>query len=212
MSRQAALIDSLLTDIRVLPAVVIEDANTAVPLAEALLAGGIRAIEVTLRSDAALESVKAIAAALPDMLVGTGTVLTPDDLTASLDAGARFAVSPGLTPMLAEAATDLQEELPLLPGSVTASEVMFALEHGFERLKFFPAGASGGASAVKALHGPLPAASFCTTGGIAQKNAPDYLELPNVFCVGGSWLTPQSAIDSGDWAEITALAQAASGL
>jgi 2-dehydro-3-deoxyphosphogluconate aldolase / (4S)-4-hydroxy-2-oxoglutarate aldolase len=212
MSNQAAAIDHLLGSTRVMPVVVIDDAEKAVPLAEALLEGGISAIEITLRTDAALDAVRRIKGSLPDMVVGTGTVLSPTHLKQSLDAGAVFAVSPGLTPRLAEAAITLIDDIPLLPGTAGASDVMAAMEFGFERLKFFPAEAAGGLPMIKSLASPLQAAKFCPTGGISEKTAPDYLAQANVFCVGGSWLTPKAAIADGDWAEITRIAKAATAI
>ncbi|MBB4657944.1 bifunctional 4-hydroxy-2-oxoglutarate aldolase/2-dehydro-3-deoxy-phosphogluconate aldolase [Parvularcula dongshanensis] len=200
---QASRIDELLSGTRVMPVVVIERAEDALPLADALLEGGVTAIEMTLRTEAALPAAEAIAKARPDMVVGTGTVLTPGDLRRSEEAGARFAVSPGLTETLADEAAKRFESCPLLPGTATASEVMFAMERGFTRLKFFPAETSGGAPAVKALGGPLPQVRFCPTGGVSPDNAASYLKLPNVFCVGGSWLVPKG----GDWAEVTRLAR-----
>ena len=205
-SSQAERMDALLAGIRVMPVVVIDDASDALALADALLEGGVRAAEVTLRTDAALPAVEVMARQRPDLIVGTGTVLGPDDLRRSQDVGARFAVSPGLTHALAEAATGTASHCPLLPGTATASEVMTALGRGFARLKFFPAETSGGAAAVEALGGPLPAARFCPTGGIGPGNADDYLGLANVFCVGGSWIT--KAAKTRDWAAVTAAARA----
>ena len=207
---QGQRIDRLLNAVRVMPVVVIEDEAQAVPLADALMAGGVACVEITLRTPAALPAAERIARERPEMVLGTGTVLTERDLRASREAGARFAVSPGLTPALAEAAGAMPD-CPLLPGCATASEVMAALEAGLTRLKFFPAETSGGAPAVKALGGPLPTARFCPTGGITPEKAADYLSLPNVFCVGGSWVTPKDALRGGDWAEITRLARIASG-
>ena len=207
---QGTRIDRLLNNVRVMPVVVIEDEAHAVPLADALLEGGVSCIEVTLRTPAALPAAERIARDRPEMVLGTGTVLTGGDLARSAEAGARFAVSPGLTPALAEAAR-AQADCPLLPGCATASEVMAALEAGLTRLKFFPAEAIGGAKAVASLSGPLPAARFCPTGGITPEKAADYLSLPNVFCVGGSWVAPKQAMRDGDWAGITKLARMASG-
>ena len=203
---QAERIDALLTGIRVMPVVVIEDASDALALADALLEGGVRAAEVTLRTPAALPAVETMCRQRPDLVTGTGTVLGADDLRRSQDVGARFAVSPGLTDPLAEAANGTADHCPLLPGVATASEVMAALDHGFERLKFFPAETSGGAGAVRALGGPLPAARFCPTGGISPENATGYLALANVFCVGGSWITKAAA--QKDWQAVTEAARA----
>ena len=207
---QADRIDRLLNAVRVMPVVVIEDEAQAVPLADALMEGGVSCIEITLRTPAALPAAERIARDRPEMVLGTGTVLTEQDLRASREAGAKFAVSPGLTPTLADAARAVPD-VPLLPGCATASEVMAAMEAGLTRLKFFPAETSGGAGAVKALAGPLPAARFCPTGGITAERAEDYLGLPNVFCVGGSWVTPKDALRGGDWAAVTRLAKVASG-
>ena len=203
---QAERLDALLAGIRVMPVVVMEDASDALALADALLEGGVRAVEVTLRTDAALPAVETMARQRPDLVVGTGTVLNANDLRRSQDVGARFAVSPGLTRGLAEAALGTADHCPLLPGTATAGEVMAALDHGFTRLKFFPAETSGGAPAVRALGGPLPQARFCPTGGISPENADHYLSLPNVFCVGGSWITKAAA--ARDWAAVTAAAKA----
>jgi 2-dehydro-3-deoxyphosphogluconate aldolase/(4S)-4-hydroxy-2-oxoglutarate aldolase len=178
-------------------------------LAEALVAGGLPVLEVTLRTPAALEAIKAMAE-VPGGIVGAGTVLTSADARAAREAGARFAVSPGATPALLEACAD--EELPLLAGAVTASEVMALLERGYRTGKFFPAGTSGGAPALKALSSPLPQMTFCPTGGVSLANAPDYLSLPNVACVGGSWVAPKDLVAAGDWAGIEALARDAAAL
>lgn len=212
MTNQAEIIDRLLAGVRVMPVVVIDNVAQAVPLADALLEGGIRAIEITLRTDAALDAAEAIATHRPEMIVGTGTVLVPGDLARSLAAGARFAVSPGLTEMLARAAELCVDRLPLLPGVATSSEVMLAMEFGFERLKFFPAEAAGGVAMLKALGGPLAKPKFCPTGGIRPVSAPDYLRLPNVFCIGGTWITPAAQMADGDWASIAALAKDAAQL
>lgn len=212
MSAQAEAIDRVLEGVRVMPVVVIENAKDAVPLANALLDGGLNAIEVTLRTEAAIEAVSAIRSDVPDMVVGTGTVLSPSDLSRSAKAGAVFAVSPGLTPALITAAQEMVGSVPLLPGTATASEVMIALEAGLTRLKFFPAEAAGGLPMIKSLGSPLPRARFCPTGGISLKTAPDYLAQKNVFCVGGSWLTPKDVVAAGNWSEITRLAKEASSL
>ena len=193
-----------------IPVVVIEDAGRAAGLASALLAGGIRAIEVTLRSDAALAAIRAIADAAPDVLVGAGTVLSGDDARSAADAGARFLVSPGATLSLLEAVETTG--LPFLPGAATASEAMALRERGYRRLKFFPAEASGGVRALKDLAGPLPDLAFCPTGGVGAANAADYLALKTVFAVGGSWLAPGDAVAKGDWARIEALARDAAKL
>lgn len=193
----------------VIPVLVIDDAARAVDLATALVAGGLPVLEVTLRTPAALAAIRAMAE-VPGAEVGAGTVLTRDDAARAFDSGARFAVSPGLTEALAQGCTDLG--LPLLPGAVTASEVMAALDMGYDMLKFFPAEPAGGAPAIAGLGGPLPAAHFCPTGGITLANAPRYLALPNVVCVGGSWIAPVADQSAGDWAAIESRARAAAAL
>ena len=194
----------------VVPVVVIEDASDAVPLARALVAGGLPAIEVTLRTPAALDAVRAIAADVPDAVVGAGTVVTPEQVTASVAAGARFLVSPGWTDVLLEAMR--ASGVPFLPGVSTASEVVALLERGVREMKFFPAQAAGGTAYLKSLAGPLPQARFCPTGGIGAANAPEYLSLPNVGCVGGTWMLPADAIAARDWARVEELARAAAEL
>jgi 2-dehydro-3-deoxyphosphogluconate aldolase/(4S)-4-hydroxy-2-oxoglutarate aldolase len=191
----------------VIPVVIIDDAKHAVPMARALVAGGISAIEVTLRTPAALDAIRAIAAEVEGAVVGVGTVLTAKDLHAAEQAGARFAVSPGVSPNLLAAAQD--SALPLLPGVATASEAMNMLERGYRHLKFFPASSAGGAKLLGAWASPLPQLRFCPTGGIALTSAPDFLVLPNVLCVGGSWLTPKDKLQSGDWKGIEQLAREA---
>ena len=193
----------------IIPVLVIKDAAHAVPLARALVAGGLPVLEVTLRTPCALEAIRAMAE-VPGGVVGAGTLLTPADVTAAKAAGARFGVSPGLTEPLVRACQD--EGLALLPGCVTASEVMRAMDWGYSTLKFFPAESSGGAAAVKALGGPLPQVGFCPTGGISLKNARDYLSLPNVLCAGGSWVAPEAMMIADDWAGIEALAAEAAAL
>lgn len=193
----------------VIPVIVIKDAAHAADLAQALVAGGTPVLEVTLRSDAALDSIRAMAG-VEGGYAGAGTVLTPDDAKRAKDAGAKFAVSPGLTDRLIAACEDL--DLPLLPGAVTASEVMRAADAGFDMLKFFPAEAVGGAPALKSLAGPLPKISFCPTGGVSPQNARDYLSLPNVVCVGGSWIVTDADVAAGNWKAIEDRARAASAL
>lgn len=190
----------------VIPVLVIEDIEHALPIAEALVAGGLPALEVTLRTECAIEAIK-VMKQVPGAVVGAGTVLSPDDLKRSIDAGAEFIVSPGLTPMLAEAAYKAQ--VPFLPGTANASDVMFALECGFDRLKFFPAMAAGGPPALKAISAPLSKAKFCPTGGVTPGNAPEWLALDAVLCVGGSWMVPKG---KPDVAAIEAAARLASGL
>ncbi|MCW8382724.1 bifunctional 4-hydroxy-2-oxoglutarate aldolase/2-dehydro-3-deoxy-phosphogluconate aldolase [Streptomyces justiciae] len=194
----------------VVPVVVIEDAADAVPLARALVAGGLPAIEVTLRTPAALDAVRAIAAEVPEAVVGTGTVVTPEQVTASVAAGARFLVSPGWTDVLLDAMR--ASGVPFLPGVSTASEVVALLERGVREMKFFPAQAAGGTAYLRSLAGPLPQARFCPTGGIGPANAPDYLSLPNVGCVGGTWMLPADALAARDWARVEELARAAAGI
>lgn len=194
----------------VLPVVVLSDAADAVPLARALVAGGLPAIEVTLRTPAALDGIRAIAEEVPGAVVGAGTVITPEQVSRCVAAGARFLVSPGWTESLLAA---LRESgVPFLPGVSTASEVVALLERGVREMKFFPAQAAGGTAYLKSLAGPLPDARFCPTGGIAEATAPEYLALPNVGCVGGSWMVPADAVAAGDWARIEELARGAAGL
>ncbi|MFC4052011.1 bifunctional 4-hydroxy-2-oxoglutarate aldolase/2-dehydro-3-deoxy-phosphogluconate aldolase [Actinomadura syzygii] len=194
----------------VIPVVVLDDADAAVPLARALLDGGLPAIEVTLRTPAALEAIALIAAEVPDAVVGAGTVVRPEDAERSAAAGARFLVSPGCTERLRAAM--LATRLPFLPGTATASEVIALLEDGVTAMKFFPAGPAGGPAYLKALAGPLPRARFCPTGGVTPRNAAEYLALDNVGCVGGTWLTPADAVRAGDWDRIRALAAEAAAL
>jgi 2-dehydro-3-deoxyphosphogluconate aldolase/(4S)-4-hydroxy-2-oxoglutarate aldolase len=178
-------------------------------LAEALVAGGLPALEVTLRTPAALAAVRAMAD-VPGGIVGAGTLLTPADIRAAKDAGARFGVSPGATPRLIAAAADIG--LPLLPGAATASEVMALWEQGYDMVKFFPAEAAGGAPALAAIGAPIPQVAFCPTGGITADTAARYLSLPNVMCVGGSWVAPKDKIAARDWSAITELARSAAAL
>jgi 2-dehydro-3-deoxyphosphogluconate aldolase/(4S)-4-hydroxy-2-oxoglutarate aldolase len=187
----------------VVPVLVIDDLAHARPLAEALVKGGLPALEVTLRTPCALDAIRAMAE-VPGGVVGAGTLLTPADVKAAKAAGATFGVSPGATDRLIAACED--EGLPLLPGAVTASEIMTLLERGFTVQKFFPAEQSGGAAFLKSIGSPIPQVSFCPTGGIGPKNAADYLSLKNILCVGGSWVAPKDAMARGDWAEITRLA------
>ncbi len=193
----------------VVPVLVIEDPAHAGPLAQALVAGGLPALEVTLRTPAALEAIR-LMAEVPGGVVGAGTLLTPADVKAAKAAGAKFGVSPGATQRILDACADY--ELPLLPGAATASEIMILLEMGYTVQKFFPAEQAGGAGYLKSIGGPIPQVSFCPTGGIGLKNARDYLGLPNILCVGGSWVAPKDAMARGDWAAITALAAEAAAL
>ncbi len=191
----------------IVPVITLERVEDAVPLARALVAGGLRLLEITLRTPAAASAAAAIIQEVPEAIVGIGTVLTPKDLERAQALGARYALSPGATPALLEAAAG--SELPFIPGIATASELMGALEHGFQMVKFFPAVSSGGIPALKALAGPFPQARFCPTGGIDEKNARDWLALPNVVAVGGSWVCQTSDIRAQSWDEITAKAQRA---
>ncbi len=193
----------------VIPVLVIDDLATARPLAEALVAGGLPALEVTLRTPAALEAIREMAG-VPGGVVGAGTLLTPQDVRAAKAAGAFFGVSPGATDRLLQACED--EDLPLLPGAATATEAMRLLERGYSVQKFFPAEASGGAPALKSIGAPLPQIRFCPTGGVSLANAPDYLGLANTLCVGGSWVAPAGLVKAGDWDGITALAREAAAL
>jgi 2-dehydro-3-deoxyphosphogluconate aldolase/(4S)-4-hydroxy-2-oxoglutarate aldolase len=194
----------------VIPVIVLHHVDDAVPLARALVAGGVRVLEVTLRTPVALQCMEAIVRQVPEAIVGAGTIRSVADAEAAKDAGCRFGVSPGYLPDVGHACRNLG--LPLLPGVATASEVMAANAAGYDFLKFFPATAIGGMPLLKALAGPFPDVAFCPTGGITPETAPQFLALPNVKVCGGSWLTPQDAVDAKDWARITALAQAASGL
>ncbi len=181
----------------VIPVITLDRLEDAVPLARALAAGGVRLLEITLRTPAGLEGARAIMREVPNAVVGIGTVLTPDDLRRAVDAGARFALSPGATPALLEAAE--AASIPFLPGISTASELMEAMARGFTTAKFFPATAAGGLAALRALAGPFPQARFCPTGGITEVNAAEWLAQPNVVAVGGSWLTPVAEIAAGQW-------------
>ncbi|CAL9564956.1 bifunctional 4-hydroxy-2-oxoglutarate aldolase/2-dehydro-3-deoxy-phosphogluconate aldolase [Streptomyces sp. enrichment culture] len=194
----------------VLPVVVIDDAADAVPLARALVAGGLPAIEVTLRTPAALGAIRAIAGEVPEAVVGAGTLITPEQVDEVVAAGARFLVSPGWTDTLLDAMR--ASGVPFLPGVSTASEVVALLECGVREMKFFPAEAAGGTAYLRSLAGPLPQARFCPTGGIGPDTAPDYLALPNVGCVGGSWMLPADAVAARDWARVEGLAREAAGL
>ncbi|MFF1834977.1 bifunctional 4-hydroxy-2-oxoglutarate aldolase/2-dehydro-3-deoxy-phosphogluconate aldolase [Streptomyces sp. NPDC058231] len=194
----------------VLPVVVLKDAADAVPLARALVAGGLPAIEVTLRTAAALDSIAAIAAEVPDAVVGAGTVISARHVADTVAAGARFLVSPGWTDPLLDAMQGAG--VPFLPGVSTTSEVVALLERGVAEMKFFPAEAAGGTAYLKAMSAPLPQARFCPTGGISLASAPSYLALPNVGCVGGSWMVPADAVAAKDWARVERLAAEAAAL
>lgn len=193
----------------VIPVLVVHDVAHAVPLAEALIKGGLPALEVTLRTPAALEVIAEMSK-VEGGAVGAGTVLTPEDAANAKTAGAVFAVAPGATDLLLDSCEAV--ELPLLPGASSATEAMRLLERGYRVQKFFPAEAAGGAKFLKALSSPLPQISFCPTGGVSRLNAPDYLALPNTLCVGGSWVAPNALVEAGDWAAITELAAEAAAL
>lgn len=202
--------ESILRLAPVVPVVVIDDAAQAEPLARVLLASGIKTVEITLRTPAALDAIRVIAQAVPDMAVGAGTVLSENDLNAAIDAGARYALSPGGTPGLLKRAR--KAAIPFIPGVATSSEIMRGLALGYTCFKFFPAEQSGGVGWLKAQAGPLPTALFCPTGSITPEKAPDYLAQPNVACVGGSWIAPADKIKAGDWAAIEAAAKRAAAL
>lgn len=194
----------------VIPVIVIDRFEDAVPLARALVAGGVRVLELTLRTPVALRAIEAVAREVEGAIVGVGTITRADDFERSMKAGASFGVSPGLTPDLIAAAR--ASGLPLLPGAMTPSDVIAARNAGFAQLKLFPAQQAGGVAMLKALAGPFPDVAFCPTGGVSAATAPDFLALDNVVCVGGSWLTPADAVAAGDWPRITALARAAAAL
>jgi 2-dehydro-3-deoxyphosphogluconate aldolase/(4S)-4-hydroxy-2-oxoglutarate aldolase len=193
----------------IIPVLVVDDASVARPLAEALVAGGLPVLEVTLRTEAALDVIREMAQ-VEGGVVGAGTLLTPDDVRNAVAAGARFGVSPGATDRLLDACE--AADLPLLPGAATASEAMALLERGYSVQKFFPAEANGGAPALKAIGAPIPQVRFCPTGGVSLKNAPDYLSLSNVLCAGGSWVAPKDLVSKGDWNAIEDLAREAAQL
>ena len=201
---------SLLDGQPVIPVIKITDAKDAVPLARALARGGLRAIEITLRTDAALEAIRRAAAEVEEAVVGAGTILNARQFEEASKAGSQFIVSPGITSQLLSAAAD--SPVPLLPGAITPGEIMAAREAGLDFLKFFPAEQAGGAAFLKALSSPIADVKFCPTGGIGAKNANDYLSLSNVICVGGSWVAPDEMVKAGDWAGIEALAREASKL
>ncbi len=198
-------LDHLMGAAPVIPVLTIDDVAKAVPLASTLVAAGLTVLEITLRTPTALESIRRIAMEVPEAHVGAGTVLCADDLSRVADAGARFAISPGATPALYQRANAL--DLPFLPGVATASEVLAGREAGWNRFKLFPAAASGGIALLKSFHGPLPDVSFCPTGGIGADDFRDYLALPNVRCVGGSWMVPAEALQAADWSRIGQLAR-----
>ncbi len=200
----------VMTTSPVIPVIVIKQPEQALPLARALVAGGLKVLEVTLRTAHGLAAIQSIAKEVPDAIVGAGTVTTVEQIDAVIEAGGQFMVSPGCTPTLIEAA--LQKPITLLPGIATPSEAMLLLEYGVQHMKFFPAEAAGGIPMLKSIHGPLPQITFCPTGGITPDSAKDYLALPNVACIGGSWMLPQDLIDAEDWSAIEALAAEAAAL
>jgi 2-dehydro-3-deoxyphosphogluconate aldolase / (4S)-4-hydroxy-2-oxoglutarate aldolase len=194
----------------VIPVLTVEKLAHAAPLAKALYAGGLKVLEITLRTDVALDVIAAMRAAVPAAMVGVGTIVRPQDFKRADGAGAQFAVTPGLTPELADAARNVG--FPLLPGIVTPSEILQALHFGYDTLKFFPAQQAGGIAMLQAFAGPFANVAFCPTGGISRDTAPAFLQLPNVLCVGGSWVAPRALVEKGDWAGIEALARDAAGL
>lgn len=201
---------SLLRQSPVIPVVVVDTVEQAVPAARALAAGGVPIVELTLRTPIALDAIRAIAAEVPEVTIGAGTVTTPSGAQRAVEAGAQFLVSPGCTPTLLAAMADTG--LPFLPGTATVSEAIAVLEAGYRAMKFFPAEASGGVAYLSALPTVIPDALFCPTGGVSMSNAAAYLALPNVACVGGSWLTPKDALATGDWDRVTRLATDAAAL
>ncbi len=205
-----ATIDNILQASPVIPVIVIDDLEHAVPMAQALVAGGITVLEVTLRTPVALQAIEKISRAVPEAMTGAGTLLNAGDFARAQSAGARFAVTPGLTPALAEASQ--KTGLPLLPGAMTPSEIIAAQELGFTRLKFFPAVSAGGIAMLQSFAGPFKDVYFCPTGGITEASAASFLALPNVRCVGGSWLVTKEALAARDWAEIEARARRAVAL
>jgi 2-dehydro-3-deoxyphosphogluconate aldolase / (4S)-4-hydroxy-2-oxoglutarate aldolase len=197
----------VLTACPVMPVMVIQNLDDAVPLARALVAGGIKVLEITLRTPVAMEAIRLISQEVKDAIVGVGTIANPQQLLAAEEAGAMFAISPGITPTLLSAAK--AGRIALIPGIATLSELMLGMEYGLDHFKFFPAEAAGGVPMLKAIAGPFPQATFCPTGGISPGNYNEYLELPNVACVGGSWLAPQAVVTEKNWAKVTELAQKA---
>ncbi len=205
-----ASIKEIMNTSPVVPVMVIHKLEHAVPLALALVEGGLKVLEITLRTPVAIEAIKKIKAEVPGAIVGAGTVINLATLKLAIDAGSEFLVSPGVTESLIDAA--LKTGVPILPGVISPSEVMRLLEKGVTEMKFFPAEAAGGIPMLKSIGGPLPQATFCPTGGIIPNNAKDYLALPNVACVGGSWMAPADLVDAEDWAEITRRAAEAASL
>lgn len=203
-------IQQVMTTSPVMPVMVINNLEQAVPLAQALVSGGLKVLEITLRTPVALDAIRRIKAEVPGAIVGAGTIINVQTLHQAIDAGAEFIVSPGVTDKLLDAA--LATDVPLLPGVATSSEVMRLLERGITAMKFFPAEAAGGIPMLKSFAGPLPQVTFCPTGGVNPNNAPAYLALSNVACVGGSWMAPADLVDAGNWDEITRRAKEAAGL
>lgn len=210
MAQKTELLLPILLQQSVIPVLLIDKLSDAVPVARALVKGGLKAIEITLRTPAALDAIHAVSEDVPEAIVGAGTVLNSDHYESAETAGAKFIVSPGLTGELIDAADD--SDIPLLPGAITPSELMGALEEGYQCLKFFPAMAAGDIDFVKSLASPFADVKFCPTGGITAKNAADWLKLPNVVCIGGSWVAPRKLIDVGDFDAITKLAAEATKL
>ncbi|TLF51797.1 bifunctional 4-hydroxy-2-oxoglutarate aldolase/2-dehydro-3-deoxy-phosphogluconate aldolase [Halomonas urmiana] len=204
-STRTTELDSICLKAEVIPVLAIQRVEDAVPLATALVEGGITVLEITLRTDCALEAIRRIKAALPHVSIGVGTVLTPSQYRQAEQVGADFVVTPGTTEALYR--YGVESPVPMLPGVATVSELMVGWQFGYRRFKFFPAEASGGVKALKAFAGPIAEARFCPTGGINPDNAEDYLALPNVMCVGGTWLTPKSLVEAGDWSAIRRLAR-----
>ncbi len=203
-------IKQVMTTSPVMPVMVINNLEQAVPLAKALVEGGLKVLEITLRTPVALDAIRRIKAEVPGAIVGAGTIINIETLNNAIEAGAEFIVSPGVTDSLIDAA--LASGVPILPGVATSSEVMRLLEKGITSMKFFPAEAAGGIPMLKSFGGPLPQVTFCPTGGVNPKNAPEYLGLSNVACVGGSWMAPAELVDAGDWTEITRRATEAASL
>lgn len=210
MQKKLEKLTAILEGQPMIPVLKIEQLADAVPLARALVSGGLAAIEITLRTPDAIDAIRLVASEVPDAIVGAGTVLSPRNYDRAVDAGARFIVSPGTTQELLDTARDAS--VPFLPGAITPSEIMALREEGFSILKFFPAEQSGGAAFLKSLASPLAGTRFCPTGGISLKNAKDYLGLSNVVCVGGTWVAPDELIAGGEWEKITLLAREAAGL
>ena len=206
----AVTIKEVMTTSPVMPVMVINQLDQAVPLAKALVDGGLKVLEITLRTPVALDAIRKIKAEVPGAIVGAGTIINTETLQQAIDAGAEFIVSPGVTDSVIDAA--IASGVPILPGVITPSEVMKLLEKGITSMKFFPAEAAGGIPMLKSIGAPLPQVTFCPTGGVNPKNAPEYLALSNVACVGGSWMAPADLVDAGDWAEITRRAAEAAKL